>query len=127
MTPVFESHVPPVESALGLATCRYQGVPRVVDKHLGAVTLGLYHRGRMVYDDTRGYKVYEVTPRGEYRPDLVAWDVYGNSQYWWMIMEANGLADLSQLRTGMTLRIPPYDGVLTRINQDLQMGGDPFV
>lgn len=32
---------------------------------------------------------YEIKPVYEYRPDLLAYDLYGNSKLWWVFAERN--------------------------------------
>lgn len=49
-----------------------------------------------------------VTPRQQHRPDLLSYDLYGNSTYWWTIVLLNRdqLRDpIRDLRAGVTLRI----------------------
>lgn len=42
----------------------------------------------------------------EYRPDLVSSKVYGLPDFWWRIMEANGLSDIYDFKAGVNIRIP---------------------
>jgi len=42
----------------------------------------------------------------EYRPDLVSYAAYGTVDYWWYIMEFNGIKDIYDFKSGITLRIP---------------------
>lgn len=42
----------------------------------------------------------------EYRPDLVSTRVYGLPDFWWRIMEANGISDIYQFKAGVNIRIP---------------------
>jgi hypothetical protein len=51
-----------------------------------------------------------VTANLEYRPDLVSQMAYGTCDFWWKIMEANGIKDIFDFKTGLNLRIP--DSVL---------------
>lgn len=51
-----------------------------------------------------------VTSRQQYRPDLLSFDLYGNSSYWWTIVLLNRdtLKDpIRDLKTGTVLRIIP--------------------
>jgi hypothetical protein len=51
-----------------------------------------------------------VTARQQYRPDLLSYDLYGNSNYWWTIVLLNRdtLKDpIRDLKTGTVLRIIP--------------------
>lgn len=40
------------------------------------------------------------------RPDNISYKVYGDVQYWWIIMMYNSLTDISQIITGMDLYYP---------------------
>ena len=42
----------------------------------------------------------------EYRPDLVSYAAYGTVDFWWYIMEFNGIKDIYDFKSGLTLRIP---------------------
>ena len=61
---------------------------------------------------------FEVTQEVLKRPDLVAQTFYGNTDYWWVIYEFNGIKDpLFELKMGQILRIPALERVLTAIEQ----------
>jgi hypothetical protein len=50
---------------------------------------------------------YTVVPPGmEYRPDLVSRQAYGLPDFWWKIMEANGISDVMDFKAGTNLRLP---------------------
>jgi len=52
-------------------------------------------------------KFYVVSPRHQFRPDLLSYDIYGNSKYWWIIalLNRNQLQDpIRDLKSGMTIR-----------------------
>jgi len=42
----------------------------------------------------------------EFRPDKLADRAYGVSNLWWAVMEANGLKDIWDFRTGLNLWLP---------------------
>jgi hypothetical protein len=49
-----------------------------------------------------------VDAKFEYRPDLLSYDLYGNSSYWWVIVLLNRtqLQDpIRDLKPGMVLRV----------------------
>jgi hypothetical protein len=68
------------------------------------LTFDLYIRKR--YRPTGKEKVMVITKGAEYRPDLVAFDVYGSSNYWWSILEANNMSDIYQFVSGKTIILP---------------------
>lgn len=62
--------------------------------------------------------IITVDPKFEHRPDLLSYDLYGNSSYWWVIVliNRNQLRDpIRNLKAGMELRVlrkSDIDGVL---------------
>lgn len=56
-------------------------------------------------------RVTLITPGWEYRPDLVSFDIFGTPDFWWRIMEANGMKDILEFKSGVTLRLPTNLGV----------------
>lgn len=40
------------------------------------------------------------------RPDLLSYNIYGSTQYWWILMEYNKLTDPSDLVAGLTINYP---------------------
>lgn len=51
-------------------------------------------------------RVYVISPGTQYRPDLVAYRAYGDSRYWWRIMEANNITDVYDFVAGTNIIIP---------------------
>jgi len=51
-------------------------------------------------------KFIQINSSTEYRPDLVSYTAYGIPDLWWYIMEFNGIKDIYDFKTGITLRIP---------------------
>lgn len=57
--------------------------------------------------DTKTIGYHIVTPRQQYRPDLLSYDLYGDSSQWWTIalLNRNQIEDpIRDLKAGMTLR-----------------------
>jgi hypothetical protein len=42
----------------------------------------------------------------EYRPDLLANDVYQDPRLWWKILQANNIMDIYNFKAGLNIRIP---------------------
>lgn len=57
-------------------------------------------------------KFFEITKPLNFRPDLVSNRFYGTPDFWWKIMEYNGLADIYDFRQGRVIRLPQYTGLL---------------
>lgn len=61
---------------------------------------------RKPYTLTGKERVTRITPGLEYRPDLLAYDVYGTPDAWWKILEVNGIKDIYDFKTGITVVLP---------------------
>ena len=51
-------------------------------------------------------KTMLITKGVEYRPDLVAFDIYGIPDVWWQILEANNIFDVFDFKAGLTIILP---------------------
>ena len=85
-------------------TSRYLGSRVLYWGENNVVTLETYKRRPPVLGKTD--KFYLITAATQYRPDLVANIAYGISSFWWRIMEANAMKDISDFKSGTTIRIP---------------------
>jgi len=72
------------------------------DDHI--ITFKTYVRNPPALSPTDKY--YLITQATQYRPDLVSQLAYGVPSFWWRIMEANSLKDISDFTAGTTVRIP---------------------
>lgn len=61
---------------------------------------------RKAYKPTGKEKVMVITKGVEFRPDLVAYDVYKTQNLWWKIMEANKIYDVFDFVAGRTIILP---------------------
>ncbi len=68
------------------------------------VTFESYKRTSPVFGKTD--KFYLINEGSEFRPDLVSQTAYGVPSFWWRIMEANNMKDISEFKSGVTIRIP---------------------
>lgn len=68
------------------------------------LTFSIYKRN--TYPPTSTDKYTVINKRYEYRPDLVSYDAYGTVDFWWKIMEANGIFDIYSFKAGLNIRIP---------------------
>lgn len=55
---------------------------------------------------TKSDRFYLITASTQFRPDLVSNLAYSDPSYWWKIMEANQMKDISEFKQGVTIRIP---------------------
>lgn len=51
-------------------------------------------------------KYAEITKSVEYRPDLVSQELYSTPDFWWRIMELNGMKDILEFKAGKVIRLP---------------------
>ena len=66
-----------------------------------------------------GYQNYVLTQSEEGCPDLIAWNVYQDEQYYWIILQFNRIINpLTELMTGMVLRIPDLSEALAYIRSN---------
>lgn len=68
------------------------------------ITFPLYRKTKIEKSKNDKYTV--VNKGYEYRPDLVAVDFYGASIFWHIIMEANGIKDIWDFKSGLSIKIP---------------------
>lgn len=47
----------------------------------------------------------------EHRPDLLAHNIYGDTQYWWVILWYNSLTSVNDIKAGMTIKYPALGGL----------------
>lgn len=68
------------------------------------LTLGTYERHD--FPESSADKYLVLSPGYEFRPDLLAWDAYGTTELWWVLLEANNIADIFDFKAGINIRIP---------------------
>lgn len=52
-----------------------------------------------------------IDSTNEYRPDMLSYQVYGDPNYGWALMELNTLRSFLDLKPGVRLRIPPIEDI----------------
>lgn len=61
---------------------------------------------RQPYVKTGSENIVRIPKTLEYRPDLIAYKFYRESELWWFILEANGMKDIMDFKAGKTIIIP---------------------
>lgn len=59
--------------------------------------------------------IYEIQPQYNYRPDLLAFDLYGNPKLWWVFMQRNVdtiFDPIYDFRAGVTIKLPKKSKLL---------------
>jgi hypothetical protein len=85
-------------------TSRYADATVIYYTNNKLLAFKTYVRGTYPINSKDKYVV--VSKRYEYRPDLTSNDAYGTSDFWWKILEANGLMDIWDFKAGLNIRIP---------------------
>ena len=68
------------------------------------ITFETYIRSN--YKPSGKEKIMAITKGVEYRPDLVSYQIYGFPDFWWKILEANGMKDIYEFQAGKTIILP---------------------
>lgn len=68
------------------------------------LTFEIYKRKPKVLSPNDVFTV--IAPQYQYRPDLLANKVYGDPEFWWVIMEANDIFDIFDFKAGLNIRLP---------------------
>ena len=42
----------------------------------------------------------------QYRPDILSYDLYGTTEYWWILMWYNSIVNISDLVSGVQINFP---------------------
>lgn len=59
---------------------------------------------------------FTVTPKYQYRPDRLAYDIYGNSELQWFVMQYNNVVDLFvDFAVGKTIVLPTKSRLYTEL------------
>ena len=85
-------------------TSRYYGTDVIYYSDQKLITFPTYKK--KTYTPSTDDKVAAITPGMQYRPDLVSNKVYGVPDFWWKIMEVNGIKDVFDFKAGLTIRLP---------------------
>lgn len=60
--------------------------------------------------------IYVIEPQYNYRPDLLAYDIYGSSKLWWVFAQRNMdvINDpIFDFRSGTEIKLPKKEGLFT--------------
>lgn len=85
-------------------TSRYTGQKVIYYTERKLLSYNTYKKSE--YKPSNKDKFMVVSPRYEYRPDLTSYDAYGTPDFWWKILEANGIKDVFDYKAGLNVRLP---------------------
>lgn len=86
------------------STSRYAGSKVIKYTENGFFTFPTYKKKTIPV--TSQDKYWVITKGYEYRPDLASYELYGLVDFWWRLMEANGIMDIMDFKAGTNIRIP---------------------
>jgi hypothetical protein len=88
------------------STSRYNNNNTKVLKYSdnGYLTLNTYKGWNKILSNEDRFTI--VGPGHEYRPDLVSYEEYGLPDFWWKILEINGIKDIFDFKSGTNIRLP---------------------
>lgn len=78
-------------------------------------------RPRPIPADEDDY-IYEIQPQYNYRPDLLAFDLYGNPKLWWVFMQRNVdiiFDPIYDFRAGVSIKLPKKTNLLKTLGLKL--------
>lgn len=61
---------------------------------------------------------YTIQPQYNYRPDLLAYDIYGNPKLWWVFTQRNInilIDPIYDFRSGVTIALPKKTNLLSAL------------
>ena len=90
---------------------RYRNKIRLTS-YTGVTFLEFIKKSQLYLPVSPDDQYYFVDASKQYRPDLISNEVYGSPIYYWVILSCNNLISPLQVRTNLTLRIPPLGEIL---------------
>jgi hypothetical protein len=60
--------------------------------------------------------IYKIEPQYSFRPDLLAYDLYGNPKLWWVFMQRNAdviFDPIFDFKAGVTIQLPKKTPLLS--------------
>jgi hypothetical protein len=59
------------------------------------------------FKTTRPIRYYQIDNWEECRPDLISYNIYGKTDYWWILLKFNNIIDIfEELKGGFILKVP---------------------
>lgn len=68
------------------------------------LTFPTYKKEEISTNNKNKYTV--INKSTEYRPDLVSYQFYGTTMFWWQIMELNNIKDVWDFKSGLSIMVP---------------------
>ena len=71
----------------------------------------LKNKVAVAISQVNAYVLYNVNKSERGRPDLIAYNKYGDTNYWWIILMYNGLISFKELKEGITIKVPDFSQI----------------
>lgn len=85
-------------------TSRYMNSDVIYYGNDRKITFTTYKRKEIQQSEDDKFLIIPATMN--YRPDLVSHKIYFTPDYWWRILEYNGMKDITEFVSGRTIRLP---------------------
>lgn len=79
-----------------------ENVVDVLDSYIFEKVRG-YYREQVELKNLSVDGIFEVTTQ-EHRPDLISYEIYEDTQYWWLLMEFNDIIDIFAIVSGVQMK-----------------------
>ena len=109
---ITQTTIQPVSAGIITQTSRYINSNVIYYGPENILTFTTYKR-TPPSTDTSQNKYIIVDPGTQYRPDLMSYNIYGIVDYWWKIMEANGLSDVFDFKAGLNITLPSMNNIFS--------------
>ena len=86
------------------ASSRYADSKVLYYGDLNKLTFTIYKRSSEL--ESKDDKFMVIPPGMSYRPDRVSKAMYGTVDFWWRILEMNGMKDILEFKAGTNVRLP---------------------
>jgi len=93
-----------VTGPVDLASSRYMRSRVYVFEGSDKMSFEIYKRVPIPLSENDRYTVVEA--QHQYRPDLMSYEIWGFSDYWWVLLAANNIWDIYDFKIGTNIRIP---------------------
>ena len=94
----------PVANKIVAASSRYANAELIYWGPLNLITFKTYVKPKIT--KSPGDKFTVISAGMEYRPDQLSQSAYGTPEYWWKIMEYNGMKDIMEFKAGTNIILP---------------------
>ena len=90
----------------------------VVDSQDGSPDIDLSNNRISLFVVTKPIRYYQITRYEDQRPDVICNNIYGDTDFWWVLLLFNDIVDVfTELREGLILKVPDKKDISDFINR----------